>query len=226
MNTTMLALKWRDRSDVHMLSTMHGAELAKTEKMNWRTGEKKPNWVLKHNKKMELVDKVDMQLSFSEIIRKTMKWNKFFFSPARHVAAQCIYSLSWKHRLDNKICRVQTANSDPTHWRTSLREQTGKANWRKSSEADSVTLHSKLPPSAAQGSSTQRRCRVCANTPRQQKRCKDTRYVRIECNKALCVEPHFKDYYTLKKYQCKRRNIWDLRNILVCTFFQTFELRV
>lgn len=32
--TNMLALKWRDRRDVHMLSTMHGAELAESEKVD------------------------------------------------------------------------------------------------------------------------------------------------------------------------------------------------
>lgn len=76
----VLALKWRDKRDVHMLSTMHSAEIAEAEKVDWKTGEKKrPKCVLEYNKKMGLVDKADMQLSFCESIRKTMKWNKKFF---------------------------------------------------------------------------------------------------------------------------------------------------
>lgn len=50
-----LALKWRDKRDVHMLSTIRSAEIAEAEKVDWKTGEKKkkPKCVLEYNKKWD-----------------------------------------------------------------------------------------------------------------------------------------------------------------------------
>ncbi|KAL1469218.1 hypothetical protein MTO96_004930 [Rhipicephalus appendiculatus] len=42
-SNAMLALKWRDRRDVHMLSTMHGLELAEAEKEDRRTASASDN---------------------------------------------------------------------------------------------------------------------------------------------------------------------------------------
>ncbi|XP_077495864.1 uncharacterized protein LOC144106794 [Amblyomma americanum] len=75
----------------------------------------------------------------------------------------------------------------------------------KTSEDDPIRLTArhfiaKVPQTSAQGVRTQRRCHVCANTFLRPKHRKDTRYMCVECNKALCPERCFKDYHTMKVY--------------------------
>nr|XP_054926062.1 piggyBac transposable element-derived protein 4-like [Dermacentor andersoni] len=201
---TMLALKWHDRRDVHMLSTMHGAEIAETEKLDWRTGErkKKPKCVLEYNKKMGLVDKVDMQLSFSESIRKTMKWNKkylFRFLDMLLLNAFILFrentESTTKYAEFKRLIVSQLIEEHHTE-----KSKRGRPTGENPLRLTARHFIQKLPPTAAQGSSNQRSCHVCANTTRQQTRRKDTRYMCAEYNKSLCVEPCFKHYHTLKKY--------------------------
>lgn len=77
----LLAMKWRDKKDVWMLSTVHIARLIETEKRNYRTGLKKnkPSCVVDYNSNMGAVDKVYVILSTLNSTRKTIKWYKKFF---------------------------------------------------------------------------------------------------------------------------------------------------
>lgn len=200
---TMLALKWRDRRDVHMLSTMHGAELAEAEKVDWKTGEKKkkPKCVLEHNQKMGLVDKVDIQLSLSESIRKTMKWNKKFFFHLLDLSLRNAYILFCENAASTITFadfkrRVVSQLIEEHHTEKSKQGRPTGDNPLRLTARHFIQM---LPPTT-KGSRTQRRCHVCANTTRRQKRRKETRYMCVECNKALCVEPCFEDYHTLTMY--------------------------
>ena len=76
----MLALKWKDKREVHMLSTIHDSSMIKTRKRK-RNGMfvYKPICVHDYSQNMGGVDKVDMQISFTESIRKTVKWSKKVF---------------------------------------------------------------------------------------------------------------------------------------------------
>ncbi|KAL1276495.1 hypothetical protein QQF64_036118 [Cirrhinus molitorella] len=57
----MLAVKWHDKRDVHMLTTVHSAEMSPSAKKDHTTGYEKikPQCVLDYNKKMGAVDKHD-----------------------------------------------------------------------------------------------------------------------------------------------------------------------
>ncbi|RXN17129.1 piggyBac transposable element-derived 4-like protein [Labeo rohita] len=72
----MLAVKWHDKRDVHMLTTVHSAEMSPSGMIDHITGDEKikPQCVLDYNKKMGAVDKVDMMDSFVGCTRKTLKW--------------------------------------------------------------------------------------------------------------------------------------------------------
>jgi hypothetical protein len=80
-DNVLLALKWKDKRDVHMLTTCHTAELIETAKKNRKTGENKvkPKCVTYYSKNMGAVDRADMLLSSVQSIRKTMKWYKKLF---------------------------------------------------------------------------------------------------------------------------------------------------
>ncbi|CAF4632136.1 unnamed protein product, partial [Rotaria sp. Silwood2] len=67
----LLALKWQDKREVLILSTIHSPVYVNTGKIDRRTGEdiRKPLCILDYTKSMGGVDSVDMQISFSECVR-------------------------------------------------------------------------------------------------------------------------------------------------------------
>ena len=71
----LLALKWMDKREVHILTTLHEPVMVETEKNDKKTGRKitKPLCIAQYNNNMRAVDQVDMQNSFSECLRKTVK---------------------------------------------------------------------------------------------------------------------------------------------------------
>jgi len=71
----LLALKWKDKKDVHMLSTIHGTDMTAARKVHYQTGRPiwKPISVQDYNENRGLIDKSDMQISFSESLRKSLK---------------------------------------------------------------------------------------------------------------------------------------------------------
>ena len=70
----LLALKWKDRRDVHMLSTIHETNMVPTGKIDHITKNPrmKPICIKEYNENMGAIDKSDMQISFSECIRKSI----------------------------------------------------------------------------------------------------------------------------------------------------------
>ncbi len=64
-----------------MLSTIHSPSYTDTNKIDWQTGEviRKPVCILEYSKNMGAVDHADMQISFSECTRKSIKWYKKLF---------------------------------------------------------------------------------------------------------------------------------------------------
>jgi hypothetical protein len=73
----LLALVWKDKKYVRMLSTMHMAEIADTGKRN-RDGIalEKPWCVLNYNKGMKGVDIADQLASSHRTVRKSIRWYK------------------------------------------------------------------------------------------------------------------------------------------------------
>ena len=59
----LLALKWMDKREVHLLTTLHEHIMAKIGKNDRKTCKKikKPLCITQYNKKMRAVDQVDMQ---------------------------------------------------------------------------------------------------------------------------------------------------------------------
>ena len=77
-----MALKWQDKREVIMLSSIHKSRMIKTRKSDWKTQKviEKPECIVRYDENMGFVDKTDMQISFVESIRKTVKcYKKFFF---------------------------------------------------------------------------------------------------------------------------------------------------
>ena len=77
----LMVLEWQDKREVIMLSTIHKSRMIKTRKSDWKTQKviEKPECIVHYNENMGFVDKTDMQISFVEYIRKTVKWYKKLF---------------------------------------------------------------------------------------------------------------------------------------------------
>ena len=78
----LLALEWINKRGVQMLTTLHGPFMVEARKNDGETGQKikKPLCITQNNKNAKAVDQVDLQNSFSQCLRKTIKWyRKLFF---------------------------------------------------------------------------------------------------------------------------------------------------
>lgn len=142
---TLLALKWCDKCEVTMLTSMHRPQLQDSDMVDRVTGEKKkkPGCVLECTKKMGLIDRVDMQLSFSESIRKTLMWNKKFFFHLFDMVLLNVFTLCPENWHPGEACCVQKESCDPNIGTVQDPDPTTKArktNHRQPAATDGVPL--------------------------------------------------------------------------------------
>ncbi|CAF3952270.1 unnamed protein product [Rotaria sp. Silwood1] len=108
----MLAIKWMDKREVYMLSTIHDSQMIAIDKIDHNTGRQimKPVCVQNYNDNMGAIDLVDMQSSFTECIRRTLKWyKKFFFRivDMASITAFYLYKTQNSKNLQLKEFRLQ-----------------------------------------------------------------------------------------------------------------------
>lgn len=74
----LIAVKYKDKREIHMLSTFHNAAFGPTNKYCRETGlpKMKPEIVIDYNKKKGTVDNTDMLLHSMQCIRKNKMWQK------------------------------------------------------------------------------------------------------------------------------------------------------
>ena len=75
-------VKWKDKRDIYLLTTINSCEMEDTGKKDRKTGEPivKPSCVLEYNKHMGGVDRNDQMGKYYSLSRKVMKvWKKKFF---------------------------------------------------------------------------------------------------------------------------------------------------
>lgn len=77
----LLALKWFDKREVTMLSTIDEPKMVYTGKTHYETNEpiQKPASGQEYNQNRGIVDKSDMQISAVECVRKPIKWYQKLF---------------------------------------------------------------------------------------------------------------------------------------------------
>lgn len=129
---TLLFMRWQNKREVTMLSTVHENTITETNKIDYITGEsvRKPTMVVDYNANMGLVDKSDMILSITECARKTTKWYKNMFF---HVLDLMMYN----------ACNVVYKNKSKTNCGLSsfkltvLKELFNKTLWIRLSESQS-----------------------------------------------------------------------------------------
>lgn len=204
-NDKILALKWYDKRVVHMLTSVGTANMTETGKTDFKTGDKimKPACIIQYNSKMGAIDKVDMQVSFVECARKTLKWYKKVYF---HMIDLCLYNSYILYQI--KTGRKPSFSSFRLQIVTQM---IGEFHTLTTRRAKPPTVDNPLrlierhfpapiPQTEAQGKKTQRRCHVCANTNLAKRKRKDVKFMCKECSVALCVYPCFEQFHTKKKY--------------------------
>lgn len=81
-----------------MLTTLHQPGFAATKKKNFKTDENiwKPLAIIDYNANMGPIDKSDMQMSFAECVRKSVKWYKNFFF---HLVDMTVFNCNIMHMM-------------------------------------------------------------------------------------------------------------------------------
>lgn len=199
-NKGILALKWHDKKEVKMLSTMHTAKMINTGKKN-RKEEPiiKPECVLAYNRGMGGVDRSDQRASTYRSVRKSVKWYKKLFF---YIMDMCVVNSYLVHNeVGGPKCSLLEFRMKLV---SNLIESATLPTYRKRGRPQSLDSPARLLgkhfpvyiPSTDKKEKPQRRCVVCSAKGLR----KDTRYQCDVCELSLCVVPCFRDYHTKADY--------------------------
>ncbi|KAL6417911.1 hypothetical protein ACFW04_014253 [Cataglyphis niger] len=191
----LLVLKWMDKREVYMISTMHTADVMTVSRHRGRQSVQKPVCIVDYNNSMGIVDKVDMVISSVDSTRKTLKWyRKFFF----HLIDICVWNAYclYKHKRNATISmanyQLQLIKQicDKYH-KDYINRQVRKNDYP-------MRLTERHFPSlfVSKRKNRSRRCVVCSKNDKRS----ESRYECKECNVGLCINQCFKIYHTQLYY--------------------------
>ncbi|KAK6178647.1 hypothetical protein SNE40_011175 [Patella caerulea] len=194
-NEGLLALVWKDKTDVRMLSTMNNAQMIDTGK-NDKHGKviRKPQCVITYNLGMGGVDISDQMSATYHSVRKYVKWYKklfFYIFDMAVLNSFFIYKelggkiqlLDYKIKLVKEILVSCVLPTYSTRGRPHSLPSPARLSGRHFPEA---------LPSTEKTINPCKRCTRCYSTGQR----KETRYQCDICKTPLCVHPCFKDYHT------------------------------
>ena len=210
----LLCLRYLDKRDVYMLSTIHPATVSVLDKRDRTTGMAitKPTCIVEYCKKMGGVDLSDQIGSYFSCLRKTTKWYKKLFFHLLNVMVINSYILYKKYgpadkKLDHLAFRRAVCQSlideSPLSPRPSL-------SGRKAAVQDvPERLKERHFPDyilAGPGAKRARPMRDCVGcnpikSRRAGKKRKQTSYWCPDCQKPLSVPECFRVYHTLQNYR-------------------------
>lgn len=196
----LLAIKWQDKREVRMLSTLHNNRM-ETVTSAYHGNIEKPKCIVDYNQNMGGVDKSDMLLSTTETVRKSIKWYKKVFFHLLDISvlnSHCLFKvktgsginlLDFQRQLIKEIIeKYKQVQPRPS----SSRPMTGHSPLRLI-ERHFPSMYPRLPGT---NKSVSKRCVVCAASKKR----RETSYTCRKCNVPLCVVGCFEKYHTNKKF--------------------------
>ena len=198
----ILALKWKDKREVRMLTTVHDhSVVSKRRRTRLAVGGfqeiQKPYCVDQYNTFMGGVDRSDQLLSYYGFAHRTVKWWKRLFFHLLDVAVCNSYTLytqsTQNKKLTHKEYRVSLAKAflqqseDPHHQRQRL---SALPPQQRLTERHFLGY----TPSLANGGHIQMECAVCSY--KKGRRRIRTTFNCKQCDKPLCPVPCFELYHT------------------------------
>lgn len=199
----ILVMKWCDKREIHMITTMHDYQMASTNKKDRQTGKTimKPLCIIDYNYNMGGVDQTDMLISSIEAARKSMKWYKklfFHFLDLTIVNSHALYKDVTKKNVS--IADFQLAVCRQIIEKFGTRDAPATLPRHRIGEHPLRLLGRhfirKIPKPTGGLRQPVRRCNVCS---RRNKRTDSTYQCEI-CNVGLCVAPCFELYHTKKRF--------------------------
>ena len=186
----LLVVKWMDKKEVYMLSTMHTSEFATVVRHGGKKIQK-PVCVMDYNNCMGSVDKADMVISTINSTRKSLKWYRKYFFHLLDICvwnAYCLYKHNTRKQISIAKFHLELIRQifQKYHINTTYHHQRGNNNPLRLIGRHFPSLYKPTRKNRT------RRCVVCtANDKRR-----ETRYECKDCNVGLCVEPCFRIYHT------------------------------
>lgn len=195
----MMALKWKDKREVFILSSLHDDSFENSKKINSKNNEffQKPKCIIDYSNNMGGVDRNDMQISFSECVRKSVKWYKKVFFHILDITvrnAYVLYKLNTGKILQLSDFRLEIINS--------LLEIYGVSRKRIGRPAKNPSfrlIQRHFPDLLANYSESKRSRKECAVCKAKNIR-KETIYFCKDCNVPLCVIDCFKIFHTKQNF--------------------------
>ena len=195
-----IAIIWKDKNYVRMLSTMHTSGMEDTGKKE-RNGDPrlKSQCVLTYNGEMGGMDASDQMAATYRFIRKYVKWSKkLFFYLLDIVVLNSFYLykevggserfLDFRKHLLKEL--VQSGMNDIPTYPSRGRPHSLPSSTRLVGRHFPVAI----PPTEMKGPC--KRCVVCSSHNKR----KHTKYKCATCGIPLCAAPCFKDYHVNKDY--------------------------
>lgn len=186
-NSTWLVIKWMDKKEVFMITTVHEVGFCSTGKKHYHTQEDivKPSCIHDYNKNMGGIDNIDRQLSLTETVRKTMKWyRKLFFHliDLMLTNAHVLFKIKTKKTMSFPDFRFHVA-------RALLNLESEESLQRLPSD-DNRLRGRHFPKKIVEGK--QRQCLLCSMSKRRRR----SIFECATCRTPLCVDPCFEVYHT------------------------------
>ncbi|XP_068122476.1 piggyBac transposable element-derived protein 4-like [Hyperolius riggenbachi] len=195
-NNELLALKFKDKRDVFILTTIHSE--ATTPVVSRRVTVNKPVAIVDYNRFMGAVDLADQVLAPYKIDRKRKAWYKKVALYLMQVSIHNAFLIYKKAGNGGTFLKFQEQVI------TSLIFQSGQPAMNPDLlvSEDVIRLHARhfpapLPPTTSK-QHPQKRCKVCRRNGAR----RDTRYHCPQCpsKAALCLVPCFEVYHTVFRY--------------------------
>lgn len=187
-----MVLKWKDKKDVLMLSSIHNDERTMIENRGRR--QEKPNVILDYNKNMGGVDLGDgIIVAYTAARNRIKKFYKKIFLRLLDMCGLNAYILYKKdrgqldrlHFLIECVEKIVENNIVSTHPKPSTSNSTPKP-------ARLVGRHFPEQMKSDTGKTKSRKCRVCYKKGAR----KESTYWCPDCAVALCINNCFKIYHT------------------------------
>ena len=189
----LLALKYRDKKDVYMLTTIHDESTRDVDRRNrQRPRISKPVAICDYNKHMGGVDRSDQCIQPYQIARKSMKWYRKLAMHLIQLGILNAFILYQKSGGRKSFLQFQHAIIAELLFGD---EEVDEANIKEENVVRLTERHFMQPiPPTQQKDKPQKRCRVCYKNGKR----KETRYHCPCCpsKPGLCYFPCFEIYHT------------------------------
>ncbi|XP_069170119.1 piggyBac transposable element-derived protein 4-like [Procambarus clarkii] len=209
----MLSVRWKDRREVNMLTTIHTGAMLDSGKVHFQTRflMYKPNCVIDYSVNMLLVDKCDMMLGGVQYVRKSVKWMKKFFFHLIDVAVLNCFNMYLVKSGRKPSIRTFSAGvvsqllvkcgkeGSITLRGVQATMPHGAPDRLRGNENFGVHVLEYMPGTASREKG-KRTCIVCKNTTRREQKGRCISTWCVECKVLLCPTGCFAAYHTFAEY--------------------------